>query len=78
MPLKSICNKKPGFTEKSVFLSTTEKFKQEKNLLINIIFGIEFFSPDLFRAAPYRLMVVLHKGVLFHSIDSELNITLII
>jgi hypothetical protein len=51
---------------KNVFLSTTEKFKQEKNLLIDNVLAIEFFSPDLFRAAPYRLMLVLHKGALFH------------
>ncbi len=69
---------KAGFHRKSVFLSATEKFKQEKNLLIDTVLAIEFFSRDLFRAAPYRLMVVLHKGALFHSIEAELKITLII
>ncbi len=41
---------------KNVFLNTIGMFKQEKNLLIDIIFAVNFFSDDLFRAAPYRLM----------------------
>jgi hypothetical protein len=32
MPLKSIYNKNAGFTQQNVFLNTTEKLKQEKDL----------------------------------------------
>jgi hypothetical protein len=37
-----------------------------KNLLIDMIFVTKKFSDDLFRAAPYTLMLVLHKDALFH------------
>jgi len=64
---RSIYNKKPWFHwAKNVFLNTTEKFKHEKCLLIDIIFAMRFCSNHLFRAAPYRLMLVLHKDVLFN------------
>jgi hypothetical protein len=44
MPRKSIYNQNLGFNEKNdVFLNTTEKFKQEKNLLIDIIFVMKIF-----------------------------------
>ncbi len=36
--------------------------KNKKNLLIDIIFAMKKVSVDLFRAAPYMLMLVLHKG----------------
>jgi hypothetical protein len=32
---------------------------------MDIIFVIKYFSGDLFRAALYKLMLVLHKDVLF-------------
>jgi hypothetical protein len=35
-------------------------------MLIDIVFVMNFFSGDLFRAAPYKLVLVLHKGALFH------------
>ncbi len=38
-----------------------------KNQLIDIIFVVKIFSDDLFRAAPYSLMLVLNKDALFHS-----------
>jgi hypothetical protein len=67
MPLKSIHNQNLGFIEqKNVLLNTTE-VQTIKNLLIDIIFAMKIFYNDLFRAAPYRLMLVLHKDALFHS-----------
>jgi len=56
MPLKSIYN------TKNVFLNTTESFKQE----IDIVFAMKKISVDLLRAAPYMLMLELHKDALFH------------
>jgi hypothetical protein len=46
-------------------LNTTE-VQTIKNLLIDIIFAMKIFYNDLFRAAPYRLILVLHKDALFH------------
>ncbi len=66
MPLKSIHSQTMFCSTKNVFLNTTERFKQEKNLLTDTIFVVKKNSYDLFRAAPYRLMLVLLKDVLFH------------
>jgi hypothetical protein len=55
MPLKSICNKKLGFVEQKCILEHYREVQTRKNLLIDIIFCIEFFSDDLFRAAPIDL-----------------------
>ncbi len=41
------------------------EFQERKTLLIDIIFATKI-SLDLFRAAPYMLMLVLHKDVPFH------------
>ncbi len=44
MQLKSIYDKNLGFIEqKNVFLNTTERFKQEKGYLIDIIFAMIIF-----------------------------------
>ncbi len=67
MPLKSIYNRNFSFIEqKNVFLNTTESFKQEKLLLIDIILAMKKISVALFRAAPYMLMLAPHKDALFH------------
>ncbi len=50
---------------KNVFLNTAE-FQARKTLLIDIIFAMKKISVDLFRAAPYILMLELQKDVLFH------------
>jgi len=42
-----------------------------KNILIDMIFVMIFFSCDLFRAAPYRLMLVLNKDAPFNSITAK-------
>jgi hypothetical protein len=65
MPVKSIYTKTLVLFNKKVFLNTAERFKQKK--IIDIIFAMKiFFSGNLFRAAPYRLMLELHKDALFH------------
>jgi len=47
MPLKSIYNENLGFiAQKNVFLNTTERFKQEKNLSIDIVFCHKKNSED--------------------------------
>jgi hypothetical protein len=42
------------------------EFQARKTQLIDIIFATKKISVDLFRAAPYMLMLVLHKDALFH------------
>jgi hypothetical protein len=37
-----------------------------KNILIDIIFVMNFVSGDLLRPAPFSLLLVLHKDELFH------------
>jgi hypothetical protein len=64
MPLMSVCNKNFGFIEKSIFVHY-EGFKQSKSINCHD-FCQEKNSGDLFRAAPYSLMLELHKAVLFH------------
>ncbi len=56
-----------------MFLNATERFKQEKGYLIDIIFAVIVFSIDLFRAALYRLMLMLHKDALFHYNITEVT-----
>jgi hypothetical protein len=51
---------------KNVFLNTTESFKQENIYKLTLFLPLKKVSVDLFRAAPYMLMLVLHKDVLFH------------
>jgi hypothetical protein len=43
------------------------EFQARKTQLIDIIFATKK-SVDLFRAAPYMLLVVLHKDALFHCL----------
>jgi hypothetical protein len=53
MQLKSIYNKNLGFIEqKNVFLNATERFKQEKGYLIDIIFAMKFFFYWPFQRCP--------------------------
>jgi hypothetical protein len=64
MPYKSIDSKNLGFIEqKNVFSNSTDRFKK---LIIDLIFVVKFFSVDLFRGVPYRLILILNKGELFH------------
>jgi hypothetical protein len=54
-----------SLNEKCIF----ERYREvqtRKNLLIDIIFAMKKNSNDLFRAALYRLVLVLHIDVLFH------------
>ncbi len=79
MPLKSIYNMNFGFIEQKYIFEHYKEIETRKNLLIDFIFVMKKNSDDLFRAAPYRLMLVLHKDALFHfhnqsSIQSKSSI----
>jgi hypothetical protein len=63
MPLKSIYNKNLGFVD---IFEHNRGVQTIKSLLIDIIFVMKFFSGDLFRAAPYSLMLLLDKDGLSH------------
>ncbi len=41
------------------------EFQTIKNLQIDIFFVMKIFSDDLFRAAPYKLMLVLNRDAMF-------------
>jgi hypothetical protein len=66
MRLKSIYNKNFGFVEQKMYFEHYREFQARKSLLFDIIFAMKKISVDLFRAASYMLMLVLHKDVLFH------------
>ncbi len=65
--LKSIYNKNLCFVEQKMYFWTLQRvfFKQEKCFKLHY-FCHNIFSNDLFRAACYRFMPVLHKDALFH------------
>jgi hypothetical protein len=67
MPLKSIYNKTLASSNKKCIFEHNRGVQTIQNLLLDMIFVIIFFSGDLFRAASYRLMLVLNKDALFHS-----------
>ncbi len=56
--------------QKCIFEHNRE-FQSRKTLLIDIIFATEKISVDLFRAAAYMIMLVLHKDALFHYAPRE-------
>jgi len=66
MPLKLIYNKTLVPLGKKCIFEDNREIQTIKNQLIDIIFVIKIFSDDLFRAAPYSLMLVLNKDALFH------------
>jgi len=47
-------------------LNTAESFRREKLYLLASFLPRKKISVDLFRAAPYMLMLILHKDLLFH------------
>jgi len=63
---KSIYNKNLCIIEQKSILEQFTEVQWILNLLIDIIFVMKFFSDDLFRAAPYCLMLVLNKDAMFH------------
>ncbi len=66
MLLKSIFDRNFGFIEqKKCIFEYCREFQASKTLLIDIIFAMKKNSIDLFRAAPYLLILVLHRDVLF-------------
>jgi hypothetical protein len=54
-----------SLNKKCIFEQYRE-FQARKTLLIDIIFAMKKISIDLFRAAPYMHMLVVHKDALFH------------
>jgi hypothetical protein len=66
MLLKSIYNRNFGFNEQKCIFEHYREFQARKSLLIDVIFTVKKVSVDLFRAAPFMLMLVLHKDTLFH------------
>jgi hypothetical protein len=66
MPLKSIYNRNFGFIEQKMNFEHCREFQERKILLIDIIFDMKQIPADLVRAAPYMLMLVLHKDAWFH------------
>jgi hypothetical protein len=49
-----------------MYLEHYREVQTIKDLLIEIILVMRFFSDDLFRAAQYRMMLVFNKDALFH------------
>jgi hypothetical protein len=47
------------------------EFQARITPLIDIFFATKKISADLFRAAPYMIMLVLHKDALFHCAFDE-------
>ncbi len=50
----------------NVFLTTADKLKQQNNLCNYNILVLKIYSNYLLRAAPYKLVFVLHKDALLH------------
>ncbi len=61
MPLKSFYNRNLGFVEQEIYFELYRDVQSIKNIIIDFIFVIKIFYCDLFRAAPYRLMLALNK-----------------
>jgi hypothetical protein len=65
-PLMSIYNRNFGFVKQKCIFENYREFQARKTLLIEIICAMKKITVDLFRAAPYMLMLVLHQDALFH------------
>jgi hypothetical protein len=66
MPLESFHNRNFGFIERKMYVEPCRGFQTRKTLLIDIIFAMKKKSVDLFRGAPFMLLLVPHKDALFH------------
>jgi hypothetical protein len=66
MLLKLIYNRNFVSLNKKCIFWTLQRISARQTLLTDIIFDMEKKYVDLFRAAPYMLMFVLRKDVLFH------------
>ncbi len=66
MPLKSVHNRSFGFIEQKKYFWTLQRVSNKKNSINWHYFCHEKISVDLFSAAPYMLLLVLHKDALFH------------
>jgi hypothetical protein len=78
MQLKSIYNKNLGFIEQKMYLWTLQKgSNKKKSINLHYFCHDIFFSNDLFSAALYTLILVLHKNVLFHCDTFSVEPTII-
>jgi hypothetical protein len=66
MQLNSICNKNLSFSEQKMYFLHYRLGSNKKNSIDLHYFARNFFLTCLFRAALNRLLLVLHKDVLFH------------
>jgi hypothetical protein len=66
IPLKSIYIQIWASLNKKYIFEHNREFQARKTQLIDILFVMKKISVDLFRAAAYMLMLVLHKDALFH------------
>ncbi len=68
IPLKSIYNRNIGFIKQKMYLWTLQRVSCKKNSSNWHHFCHEkIIYVDLFRGAPYMLMLELHKDALLHS-----------
>ncbi len=65
MPLQTTCNNTLGFIEQKCSLEHNRDVQTRKNLLTDTIFVTKNYD-GYFKAAPYRLMLLLNKAALFH------------
>ncbi len=66
MQLKSICNKNHNFNKQKMDFWTLQRGSNKKKCINRHFFYEKKNSNELLRAALYKLILVLHKDVLFH------------
>ncbi len=64
MSFKSIFNKNLSCVEQKMYFGTIQRGSKNKKSINSNYFCNKFFSDDLFKAAPYRLMLVSNKDAL--------------
>ncbi len=67
MPLESFYNKNHSFIEWKMYFCTLHRGSNIKKLLIDMILSWKKNSSDIFRVAPFKLMLGLSKDALFNS-----------
>jgi hypothetical protein len=79
MPMKAVDSRKISFIRQKCVFEHCWECETKKRLLNDIILVIKHYCSNLFRAAPYMILVALHKDVRFHYLkwNSTLCISLI-
>jgi len=70
-PLESIYNINFGLIGQKMYFWTLQRVSGEKNSIYWHHFVTKKISVDLFRAAPYMHVLVLHKDALLHYVEVE-------